>query len=200
MMLNKANPLCRKLARIKKAFPPIVPGIAIVFFAFCGPSAAQSGDKYFSSPIELWISKNPVAPYYVVFNPTDTKDYAYEVQLAGKDAVGNWACLSEMAGHIKQDDLKGYDVSANVNVGINGKQPTAGAGGSFKAHVDTKDAFGREVDRNPVSVFREIHFRVRVLDGSRKELFKSPWNRGEGQDIAQWDWAHQKPDCKWVAQ
>jgi hypothetical protein len=156
-------------------------------------------EQYFSSPIELWVSNkplNPLSAYYVLFNPRDMNNSTYEVQVIGLNAGGLPACIKQQAAHLKKDDVKDYTVQAGASIGFDGKQPSGNGKVDVTAHVDVNNAFGREIVRNPLGVFQQIHYRVRVLDAaSSEQRYATSWNQSN-DFVKQWNW--QKVGCSWV--
>jgi hypothetical protein len=163
-------------------------------------------DKYFASRI-LAIPDDPnprlASKYAIVFTPT-RNDFGYEVQYAGKNALGGNACWSgDSAVQMSLEQLKDMKLATTaggtLKVGGDSTAPSAELTGSINAerNIQVNNVFGAYYVRNEAIVEREFHWRVVVYGQNRQVLYKTGWNNGQGDDIKSWAWSG---NCAWVKQ
>jgi hypothetical protein len=172
--------------------------------------AASDYDKYFGSRI-LAIPDNAdprsASQYAIVFTPIGN-EYSYEVQYAGKNALGGDACwhgdsavemgleqlkdehiVTNVGGTFKVEASKGTETSANGSAELNGSV-------NVQKDIQVNNVFGTLFKRNPFIVDREFHWRVVVYGPPGKTWkYTTGWNGGQGDDIRSWNWTG---NCSWV--
>src|SRR5262249_24682430 len=155
----------------------------------------------------LAIPDNPnprlASKYAIVFTST-RNDFSYEVQYAGKNALGGNACWSgDSAVQMSLEQLKDMKLAttAGGTLNLSGDKDTAPTGelnGSVNVerNIQVNNVFGSYYVRNEAIVEREFHWRVVVYGPhNRQVLYKTGWNNGQGDDIKNWGWTG---NCAWV--
>jgi hypothetical protein len=170
--------------------------ILVVVALMLGPrlksadAAIDNGGKFFL----LWprVYQDLIQNWHIDFIPTSEKDYAYQIQIAGKDDENppKLACDKMEANHYRSLALK--DINGEFGLGSDKKIT-----GKITANAQSIDIFGGWYNRFSLTaaVALQTHLRVAVYDTHGALQYTTRWFGAPEADILKWSWPK---ECAYV--